>query len=384
MITILHLSHIINRSDFIDVVIRHADRARFRMLAAVFSSSGSVKPGECGYSLADLGIKSRRDFLAGFRRLARLLRERPVDILHVHHLDPMLLGAVVTRLGRSPRLVIGRHYSDALHQLRPAWKRRAYLMLEQICNHAASRIIVPASMIRALLVDRQRVPPSKVVQIPYGFDFAKHRISSPDAPAILRGEFGLEGLQVLGSFSRLNVDKGHTYLLEALERLCERWPGVRLVLVGDGNARRELEREVLARKLSDRVVFAGWRWDVVDLMAMVDIVVQPSLHEAFSQVVVEALAMGKPLVFSDVSGARDVLRQGWNGMIVPPKNVSALEAAIEELLANLGEARAMGERGRDYVRCQFDIHSVVGQYESVYEEVFRGQTAMLTGTAPSR
>lgn len=380
MITVLHLSHIINCHDFIDVVIRHADRSRFRMLAATFTDEGTAKPGSVEYPVMNLGVHNRADLPRAIVRLRRLLREKAVDILHVHHFDPTLVGTLAIALGCSSRLVVGRHYSDALYQLTPAWKRWTYLSIERLCNCLASRIIAPSSMIQSLLVKRQRTPSWKVVQIPYGFDFSKHQLSDPTIPLRLRRELGLEGKPVIGSFSRLNVDKGHTYLLQAIARLLDRWADLCLLLVGDGNARQKLEQEVRTLGLSTHVIFAGWRRDVVELMAMVDIVVQPSLHEAFSQVMVEALAMGKPLIFADVSGVRDVLRHQWNGIVVPQRDAEALAVWISELLSDPEAARALGERGRESVRRELDIRTLVGRYESTYLKAF-GQHLVRTRDA---
>lgn len=384
MITILHLSHVINRYDFIDVVIRHADRSRFRMLAATFTDEGSIRPGSAEYRVTNLDVHRRADWPRSLIRLSRLLSKEAVDIVHTHHFDPTFVGVLAASLGRRPRLVIGRHYSDALYQLRPGWKRWAYLAVEGVCNRAAARIIAPSSMIQSILVERQRVPSGKVVQIPYGFDFSKHHLSDPDAPPRLRMELGLNGKLVIGTFSRLNADKGHTYLFQAFMSLRERWPELRLLLVGEGNARRELEEEVRARGLTGQVILTGWHQDVIDLMAMVDVVVQPSLHEAFSQVMVEALAMGKPLVFSDVSGVRDVVRHRWNGMIVPRRDHEALAAAIAELLERPEIARAMGERGRELVRRELDIRTVVERYESTYLEALGRRTTGVSGAVSVR
>lgn len=384
MITVLHLSHIINRHDFIDVVIRHADQSRFRMLAVTFTNGGPVTPGSAEYPVTNLGVRSRADYPRAVIRLWRLLRAEKVDVLHTHHFDPTLVGTLATGFGHHQRLVIGRHYSDALYQLGPWWKRRAYLAIESVCNNAATRVIAPSSMIRSILVERQGVSSGKVVHIPYGFDFSKHQLLSPDAPSQLRQELGLDGKLVIGTFSRLNADKGHTYLFRALARLRERWPELYLLLVGDGNARQELEDEVRVRGLTGNVLFTGWRSDVVDLMAMVDLVVQPSLHEAFSQVMVEALAMGKPLVFADASGVRDVVRHRWSGMIVPQRDHEALTTAIAELLEHPEAARVMGERGRKFVRYELDIHKLVERYETTYLEALGQRTVGMPGAVFAR
>lgn len=380
MITILQCSHVLNRGDYIDAVIRHADPSAFRMLAAVLTDEGSVRPGEAAYPVTHLDVRSRFQWPAAAARLRRLCRAQRVDILHTHNVDSAVIGALATK-GTRTRLVIGRHYSDALYQL-PRWRRGLFLGLEGWCNRRAARIIAPSSMVRAILVERQGVPAARVAQIPYGFDFAKHEVSAPDVPARLRRELGLEGLTVLASFSRLNADKGHAELLRAFVRLQAARPALRLLLAGDGNVRPRLE--ALARELGvqERVRFAGWRQDVIDLMVMADLVVHPSHHEAFSQVMVEALAMGKPLVITDVSGVRDVVQDGRSALVVPPADPGALAEAITRLLERPEEAAAMGARGREQVRRELDIRAIVRRYEAMYRDVAGHALSRFPAAAP--
>src|SRR5262249_19194528 len=140
----------------------------------------------------------------------------------------------------------------------------------------------------------------------------------------VRTELGLEGRFVLGNFARLHEEKGQRVLIEALASLRPRYPQLTLVVVGEGPERGALEAQVRDCGLDDRVRFLGWRHDAMMLMAAVDVVVQPTLQEAFSQVMAEALWMGKPLVITDVSGAPDIIRDGRNGLLVPRGNAPAL------------------------------------------------------------
>src|SRR5262249_49397066 len=186
------------------------------------------------------------------------------------------------------RLVVGRHYSDAIYRSTRGWKRQALLTLEQAVNRAAARVIVPSTFIRDLLTQRQGVAPDKIDLVPYGF--VPEKYAGLRAGEVQRGrtELGLEGRFVLGNFARLHEEKGQRVLIEALASLRPRYPQLTLVVVGEGPERGALEAQVRDCGLDDRVRFLGWRHDAMMLMAAVDVVVQPTLQEAFSQVMAEA------------------------------------------------------------------------------------------------
>lgn len=367
-IKVLHVADVINRYDFIDNVLCHCDRTRFRMYACTFTDKSNIEaPVYADVAHYIIGATGRGSYHIAVAKLVSIIRRERIDIVHTHHFDPMVVGVTAARLaGRLT--VIGRHYSDALHRLPSPWKRRAYLGTEMFFNRLATRIVVPSARVYQLLTRQQGVSPAKVVQVPYGFDLGKY-VPSPGARMRLRAGFAPEDETLIGCFGRLQEEKGQTYLLRALPAMLAKHPRVRIVLVGDGPQRRILESIARELALGDRVLFTGWRTDVVDLLSAVDIVVQPSLTETFSQVMVEALALGKPLVMSDVSGVRDVVRHALTGMVVPPASISAIAEAVGMLLDRPDYAHRLGDAGRTDVRQTLDIRRVVRRYEECYDAV---------------
>ncbi len=365
IIRILHLADIINRYDFIDNILRYCNRDRFQLYACTFTGTSNIQaPQYTDVPHYVLGARGRRSYPLAVAKLVTILRRERIDIVHTHHFDPAMLGVVAAGLGGG-RVIVGRHYSDALHRLPSPWKRQAYLRAEAFFNRLAARIIVPSSDVRDLLVHDQDVQAWKVVHIPYGFDLAKY-VPSADGPRRLRRQFGPDGQLLVGCFGRLHPEKGQIYLLRAIRDLVRVHPRLRLLLVGDGPDRQKLESAAHDLNLGNHAVFAGWRTDVVDFLAAMDIVVQPSLAETFSQAMVEALALGKPLVMSDVSGARDVVRHGRNGLLVPPADADAIARVLRMLLDAPRLARSLGEAGRKHVEDTLDIRSVIRRYEECY------------------
>ena len=271
-----------------------------------------------------------------------LLRRWRADILHTHHYDQAVIGWMATRIYRKTRLVIGRHYSDSIYRSTTGLKQKALLALEQVVNRAAARIIVPSTSIREILTRRQGIDPAKVDLVPYGFVPEKYVPPHPDEVQRLRAELGLEGKFALGNFARLHEEKGQRFLVRAMEDLHADFPQLALLIVGEGPERAALERQIRHAGLGDVIRLLGWRRDAMTLMAAVDAVVQPTLQEAFSQVMAEALWMGRPLVITDVSGATDIIRDAHNGLLIPMGDPQALTSG--DRAAHL-RRRAAGEAG---------------------------------------
>jgi glycosyltransferase involved in cell wall biosynthesis len=358
---VLHFADIINRGDFIHNVLDHCDPRTFSMSAVTLDRRGTLNGDPGGLSVVDLAAPRRRDFPRAVAALRKLLQRERIDILHVHHYVPGLIALAATRK-LAVALVIGRHYSDAIYTLSRGLRQRLYLRLERLCNDAAAAIVAPSAAVEAVL-RRQGVRADKIARIPYGFAFDRllPRVPSPETVALWGGEPGLR----LGTFARLHPEKGHRYLAEALQRL--RREGIRAtwLLAGDGPARATLERLVRDMGIADCVRMLGWRTDALDLMAASEVVVQPTLHEAFSQVMVEAMALGRPLVISDVSGVRDVVQDGETGLVVPPGCSDALATAIR-ILARPEEAQRLGTNASRAVREKLDIRAIAPRFEQLY------------------
>jgi len=370
MIRVVQFAHIVNRYDFIDNIVQYADRTRFQVGVCVRSASSNIAAPvySNGTPRWVLGGTSRWKIPRAACALARILRRWKADILHAHHYDEGVIGYLATRLCPRTRLVIGRHYSDAVYRSSSDLKRRALLALENVVNRAAARIVVPSDYICQILTRWQRVSADKIDKVPYGFVMEKYEVPSASNVRRVREDLGLDGRFVLGTFSRLHEEKGHRYLLRAFAELRGRVPRLSLLVVGEGPERGALERQIQTAHLGDAVRLLGWRRDTMTLMAAVDAVVQPTLQEAFSQVMAEALWMRKPLVITDVSGAQDVIRHDRNGLLVPKADPAALAAAVERLAGDDRLRARLGAAGRRYVEEHLTIDKIIPRYEQVYFE----------------
>lgn len=374
MIRVLQFASGINRHDFIDVIVQRANPKRFEVGVCVASEESNIaRPVyRDGTPRWVIPWKPRRGLLGAARRLARVLREWQVDVLHTHHYDEALIGWMATRWHPQTRLVVGRHYSDSLYRLPSRIKKGVLLGAESIANRGASRIVVPSQFILDLLIGRQGVDATKVDVIPYAMDPKKYPSPSAEMIQAVRREYDLDGRIALGIFGRIDGQKGHDDLLTAVCRLTARYPDVRVLVVGEGSQRQAVERRIAELGLGHVVRVLGWRLDALVLMTAVDVVVQPTLQEAFSQVMVEALWTGKPLIMTDVSGAPDLIQDGENGLLIPRHDPESLACAIERLVGDAPQGLRMGAAGQSFVRRHLAIERIIPQYEETYLKALEG------------
>ena len=243
--------------------------------------------------------------------------------------------------------------------------------LEQIINRHATRIIVPSQLIFEILTERQGIDAGKIDVVHYGFVPGKYML--PDAGEIgkARGEFYMEGRFVLGNFGRLHEEKGHRYLVEAAAILREKIPNLLVLCVGEGPERENIEKRIKALGVEESVKLIGWRTDAMTIMSAVDAVVQSTLQEAFSQVMVEALWMSKPLVITDVSGAPDIIRDGENGLLVAKADAEALASAIGRLAGDNELRASLAKNGHEFVEKNLVIAKKIKEYEAAFERAVK-------------
>jgi glycosyltransferase involved in cell wall biosynthesis len=174
---------------------------------------------------------------------------------------------------------------------------------------------------------------------------------------------------VIGYVGWLIPIKGVTYLVSAMAKIAEKYPKSILVLVGKGDDKGEeeikLKEQAERAGLTDKVLFLGWRPDVDKIIGCFDIFVLPSLNEGMGRVLVEAMAARLPIVASSVGGIPDLIKDGKNGLLVPPEDSSALEKAISALLEDKAQRKRMGEAGKKMCR-PYSAEAMLEQIDNLY------------------
>jgi glycosyltransferase involved in cell wall biosynthesis len=185
----------------------------------------------------------------------------------------------------------------------------------------------------------------------------------------VRADLGIADSFAVATVGRIVPKKGHRYMVQALQALGDELPDLVWLVLGDGPDRARLQESVRASAIEDRVRFLGWRTDAVKVVGAVDAVVQPTLQEGYSQVMVEALWMGTPLVMTEVSGATDLIRSGETGLLVRRADPSALAAAIRALHDDQALRTRVASNARADVASKLTLERVIPRFEAVYTAI---------------
>jgi glycosyltransferase involved in cell wall biosynthesis len=242
--------------------------------------------------------------------------------------------------------------------------------IERLISRDAKKLILPSKSV----ISRTRklgVADSKVVVIPTGVDCKRFDPKRPEVErkaAELRNDFDIgQDDFVIGYVGRLVPAKGLPYLLTAVNQIKHEFPNVVLLVVGDGPQRAELELK--AKDLNLKTAFAGYQTDTPPYYSLMDVFVLPSFFEGLSGVVLEAMAMEKSVVATNVGGTSDLVTYGENGFLVPIKNAEKIASTLKRLVANESLRVQMGKRGREIVEKSFQWDVIVDKVEAVYKEV---------------
>ena len=300
--------------------------------------------------------------------LTRVLREHPCDIVHVHKYKDGVLGTIAARLAGVPHVVRTMH-----GQAEPldGWRRvksSVYEMFDRLTLKWMGDLVIAVSQRLAETLRQSGYRSTMVTCIPNAVDVT--HVTPVRSRDEVRREIGVGPDTVLiGTVGRLSAVKGHTHMLRAARHLSHVDSRARYMFVGDGPLRDELLRSAEELELVGACLFTGPRRDVYDLMAAMDIFVLPSLNEGMPMSLLEAMALGRPIVASAVGGVPELMNHRVNGLLVPPADDTALAAACLELTRNPELAAALGAQARKTVASAFSHeHSgstLLNTYESI-------------------
>ncbi|MGQ0653110.1 MAG: glycosyltransferase family 4 protein [Betaproteobacteria bacterium] len=280
---------------------------------------------------------------AGVFALRRWLKEHRPDVVNTHSST----DAWLTALSGWRRTVRTRHISAPVSGHAP--NRWLY-------GSATRRVVTTGESLRRHLIERLRLPDAHVVSIPTGIDLARYRKSGKATLGLPDGAF------VFGIVATLRSWKGHADLIDAFSQLQD--PRFHLVIAGDGPQRPALEK-----KLTDRVHLIGHREDVPQVLEAFDIFVLPSYaNEGVPQAVMQAMAMGLPVITTRVGAIEEVVTEDETGMFVPSRNVAALAEAMLALSRDSERRKRLGAGGRRVAEQRFSIERMVERMEAVFKE----------------
>jgi glycosyltransferase involved in cell wall biosynthesis len=299
-----------------------------------------------------LRMRHELDLVAAWR-LGQYLRRQQVEILHMHTPPAHAIGLLASKLAPHVRLVVSRRSDVA-----PAhnWLSRCKYA------HPGVQYVAVSDAVRHVLI-ASGVPAQRVQTIYSSVDL--HRFTEVQAaPALFPA-----GTRVIGTVGHLAGQKGHRYLLEAIALLIRDEPQLGVVIAGDGALRATLEAQAVALGITAQVCFTGFRHDILALMQGFDIFVFSSYVEGLGTAILDAMALGKPVVATRAGGIPEAVQDGVTGLLVPPRDPPALAEAVRYLLHHPAQAHTFGQAGRQRVEQYFTVEQMVCRTVEVYERV---------------
>ncbi len=300
-------------------------------------------------------------------RLAKIFRQVRPDIVHTHKYKDSILATIAARCVGVPHVIRVVHGMPEPFKGLSNVNMSFYTMVDRlVIGWLVARIIAVSSDIERALV--RLYGTARVARIHNGIDLEIVQVRIPRSNKRKEWNFS-DTVTLVGTVGRLVPVKGHAVLLEALQILHESDRMVNLVIVGDGPLREHLEAEVRRLGLNEFVRFTGHQVESYDFINMMDVFVLPSLHEGIPMVLLEALALQRPVVASRVGGIPEVVVHGRTGLLAEPSDASSLAKLIRRMIDDQPMAVGLGRAGRTRVEEAFTARTMAEKTADLYADV---------------
>lgn len=340
-------------------LLTYLDRTRFQPVVL-------APPGEFSRKIQELDVRwlsipvldglnryTLPRFLKAIPFLRALLRREQPDLLHANTNFAAEYSGVMSRLLSVP--TIG-HIRD----IEPLGRLGRWTIRQN------TRLIAISEAVKQYLIS-EHVPEQQIIRVYDGVDLHQYQPRRRDRPQ--------QSEVILGIIGQIGARKGHVYVLEALRGLVASHPQFRLWIVGkepqhsQEHYTEQLQRYIRETRLEPYIRWWGFQNDIPEILNQLDILVLPSLQEPFGKIVIEAMAMEKPVVATKVGGLPEIVVDGSTGLLVPPRDAEALRRALERLLLNRETRVAMGIAGRTRVQQMFSLERHVQALEHEYQKL---------------
>jgi len=329
-------------------------------------------------------IAPRSDVLAT-GRLESMFRDREFDVVHTHCAKAGAVGRVAARRARVPR-VVHTYHGFPFHRFQSPVRRRAYVAIERRLGRITDMALCVGSAVAAEAVRRELIAPERVTTIGVAVDGPERLRASmnaglPEARSRARALLGLpDDAAVVGAVGRLTYQKAPEDFIAAMREIGR--PGVIGIWIGGGELADRVARQAAGLPPGVRVVLAGERTDVLDVLPALDVFALPSRYEGLPTVIVEAMICGIPVVATAVNAVPDLVIPGVTGLLVPPRRPSQLAAAVRQLLDSPDTAARLAAVARARVADQYGEPSLRAALTAAYAPAGLAAPATSYGPAP--
>jgi glycosyltransferase involved in cell wall biosynthesis len=292
----------------------------------------------------------------------RFLKRRRVDVLHSHLFGPIIGACFAAFLAGIPHI-------GTLHDIYTLEEKKIRIRYLQVSSLLGTKLVTVSHQMKTFLRNQGRFHNGSIQTIVNGVEVEKYhapadRLQYPDLG------LGRDDI-VFICVGRLEQIKGHDVLLQAFKQLMPQ-RNVKLLIVGEGPCRTEIEKQIVGSGLPDNVRMLGHRSDVPALLNLCDCFVLASRSEGLSCSIIEAMAAGLPVIATDVGGNRELVKDNVNGYLVPPGNADAMGHMMRDLLESESKRTMYGATSRQRAREQYSLKTMLRQYVDIYDSTTPG------------
>ncbi len=292
-------------------------------------------------------------------KLVFLLRKAGIDMIQTHGYFSSVIGRIAAKIA-GVKIIINHVHSTYFEY------RKRHVLMEKFLSTFTDKIISCSKAVEGFIREHEKIDPLKTVVIYNGVDtdrfFNVGDISEEKEQLKIKPDDS-----IIGIVASLTPNKGHKYLFSAAARLLPLFPKTKLLIIGNGYFKEELQKEARKLGITPQVIFAGARRDIPEVLSMMDIFVLTSCErEGLGISVIEAMAAGKPVIANSIGGIPEVVKHGVNGILVPPKDPKALSEAIIALLKDKQMAKQMGKEGQNISKQRFSSEIMLEEIEKLY------------------
>ncbi len=342
-------------------LVTHLDTKKFSPIVYSLSCEGKIadKLRNKGIEVVCLGAKNKFDITVFFKLIKLLNRQKP-HILHTYLFHANFLGRIAGRIAGVPIII-----SSVRTMEKQKWH---HVYLDMLTCWMVDKEVCVSKDVEGFVRKYAKVPAHKLITIYNGIDFKDISIAKNIEDK--KKELSINQFNpIIGTVGHLTVAKGVVYLLKAFQLVLEDFPNACLLVVGDGPQEKELKKSALELNIVPSVKFLGFREDAIDIMNVMDVFVLPSLWEGMPNVVLEAYALGKPVVSTRVGGTEEIIKDGETGFLVSPKDWRNLAKCIKSLIKDTEMKERFGFKGKEFVSKNFSLEKMVKATEKLYEKL---------------
>ena len=293
-------------------------------------------------------------------KIRKFIKINRIDVFHSHGYKSNMYGLLACLGLNKFKISTCHNWIDNNNKI------KFYNFIDKIILRKFNNVIAVSEKVKDELIKRG-IPPNKLHIINNGIDINDSRWNDKTYNKELKKEFSITNDEkIIGTIGRLSKEKGHIFLLEAAKEICKKYPNVKFMIIGDGILKEDLLEQTKIIDIEDKIIFAGTRNDISNLLQVMDIFILPSLIEGLPMALLEAMASKRPIIASKVGAIPIVIKHNYSGILIEPGNVVEIIKAIERLLKDTKTAQLYAYNAYEVAKKEYSSDKMMQGYYDIY------------------